>query len=620
MKQHLFFWILLGTLLNAKAQLKYVVYDFDGLNLGQTNLPDGDYKNNDLAYSIAASPLAASDVIGDRVLQLDLTWQSGTGEFGKTMNRFLQLDQSHDRLNFYIYNPTSNSGQVNVYATLTEDDNGDNIYEGNADDKWMSGAAVPMSAGWQLVSLPLSGFQNAGGGNGIFDPGYSGNGGMIFSVGLVFSRPSSSSSSDRYYIDMLCFTEGSLPTGSSILDLPSKNSNDYCRLGALCNNSQPDQTPSEIEGILNTGKKLSFVNWFTFYSATGTTPNDYTGPEVQNLLNGGYRPVITWEMMYDSYSRLDPVQPRLDKIVNGTFDSYLDAYANKIKSYNDTVIMRIFHEFEGNWYCWSLTENNQDPNLYISAFRHVVDRFRNAGATKVKWMWCLNAEPEPYSRYNWVVSAYPGDAYVDIVATDIYNHPNTGIPDWKSFRYTVTESYYYLHKYFPNKPLYICEVGCRERDPSEPSSSQSKADWMCEMNKELQSYFDQVRALIFFSMPKEHDWRVNSSQAATDAFANCFWNEPYYGQTVGLNELALDGTKSAYPNPFRDEIILTAGGHPTSDCSFKMYDMSGKIVLSCESQGSDKKIDSRGLAAGMYIAEINDGSSTHKMKMVKAEN
>src|SRR5690606_11729248 len=122
------------------------------------------------------------------------------------------------------------------------------------------------------------------------------------------------------------------------------------------------------------------------------------------------------------------------------------------KSFNGTVILRIFHEFEGDWYPWSLTENGKDPAVYVSAFRYVVDRFRAAGANNVQWMWCLNAEPKPYAAYNWVVSCYPGDEYVDIVATDIYNHPDLGTPDWKSFRYTMAESYYYLAKYYAHKP------------------------------------------------------------------------------------------------------------------------------------------------------------------------
>src|SRR4051812_14514963 len=69
-----------------------IIYDFDGLNIGQTDLPDGDYYNNDLKYSVAANPLAANEVIGDRVLKLNLNWDTGSGEFGKAANRVIHLD------------------------------------------------------------------------------------------------------------------------------------------------------------------------------------------------------------------------------------------------------------------------------------------------------------------------------------------------------------------------------------------------------------------------------------------------------------------------------------------------------------------------------------------------
>src|SRR6478672_2308671 len=103
-------------------------------------------------------------------------------------------------------------------------------------------------------------------------------------------------------------------------------------------------------------------------------------------------------------------------------------------------------------------------------------------------MWCVNSDYTPYEYYNWFVKAYPGDTYVSIVATDIYNnHFPQALPWWRSFRWQATESYYYLRKYFPSKPFFIYELGCRERMGSEPASSQSKGQWYAQMDKLLQS-------------------------------------------------------------------------------------------------------------------------------------
>src|ERR1044072_4097826 len=90
-----------GVCVAQTSLLKSVIYDFDGLNLGETDLPDGDYRNNDLSYHVAATPLVNSQVLGDRVLELDLNWSAGNGEFGKNLSRFIDLDAATDRLSFY---------------------------------------------------------------------------------------------------------------------------------------------------------------------------------------------------------------------------------------------------------------------------------------------------------------------------------------------------------------------------------------------------------------------------------------------------------------------------------------------------------------------------------------
>jgi hypothetical protein len=617
-----FFKVNAQELRSSAGLLKYVIYDFDGLDLGQTNLPDGDYLNNDMSISVSANPLTPSDVLGDRVLKMNLNWQAGVGEFGKATMRFLQMNASQDKLNFFFYNPSSNSGPAEMKIIIAEDDNDNNIYEDGSDDKWEYSLSIQRSGAWQFISVPLSSFQDGNtGGNGVFDAGYTGNGGMLFSVSFRFTKPVSTASNDEYFIDMICFSDGDLPSGATPLELPAP-ATQGCALGALTNIGNPDGTPAEVHAFLPAGNRIKFVNWFVFYSTTQASPDMITGDEVQNLINDGYTPVITWEMMYNSYPRLDPLQPRLDKILNGSFDSYIDQFAAKIKSYSGEVILRIFHEFEGDWYSWSISENGNNATVVRDAFRYVVDRFRSAGANNVKWMWCLNAEPKPYVRHNWVVDAYPGDSYVDIVATDIYNHPDTGTPDWKSFRFTMAESYYYLAKYYSHKPLYVCEVGCRERYATEPVSSQTKADWLCMMNKDLRSYFPKTEALIFFSMNKEHDWRINSGQAALNAFISCFWNNNHYAQTVALNNYKKDHAFSSYPNPFSERLILTWEGATDTGHNYevRLLDVNGRVLIEKSSRvrPSGLKIENS-LPTGVYILEMKHGMSVSRQKLLRTD-
>ncbi len=91
---------------NIQSQiLKSIVYDFDGFDLGQTSLPEGDYSYGDLSYQIAANPLAQSDMLGDRVLKLNINWVNGYAAFGRGVSRYIEFNPNQDILNFYFLQP-----------------------------------------------------------------------------------------------------------------------------------------------------------------------------------------------------------------------------------------------------------------------------------------------------------------------------------------------------------------------------------------------------------------------------------------------------------------------------------------------------------------------------------
>lgn len=139
--------LLLTSLLTQAQMLKSVVYTFDGLDIGQTNLPEADYKQNDMTYKVAANPLGSSDILGDRVLQMDLAWNKGTGIFGRSISRFIEMNPSTDSFNFYIYNPQSNAGDALVDVAISEDDDQSNNFSISNDDVWIKSLTLPRGAG-----------------------------------------------------------------------------------------------------------------------------------------------------------------------------------------------------------------------------------------------------------------------------------------------------------------------------------------------------------------------------------------------------------------------------------------------------------------------------------------
>lgn len=589
----------------------------DGLDIGETDLPDGDYNNFDLTYQVSANPTVQSDVLGDRVLKLNLNWSGGTGTFGKGITKYVELNAATDRFNFYILNPVANYASAVVDVSIKEDDNQDGVYSSSSDDSWIKTLTVPKSANWQLITIPLNSFTDAnGGGNGVFDAGYTNNRGELFTISLTFHEPAAATGPETYYIDMLCFSEGALPSGSTILALPPAGATDGCMLGSFAYRNPADSVPVEVEALFPPGNKLEYVNIFMPYAYSGTVASVLPGSAVQRLIDNGYRPIITWEMMYASYPSLDPVQPRLNSITNGTFDNYIDAFANQVKTYSDTIILRPFHEFDGNWYAWCIEHNNQDPANLIAAYRYLVDRFNAAGADNVLWMWSPNSSPAPNASYNWFVDAYPGNAYVDIVATSLYNHPITGAAPWRSSRSLLAETYHYMKKYFPSKPFYIAESGCRERYAGELPSSQTKAEWICQFSKDLRSYFSRTKGLVFFHTIKEHDWRINSSLAAKDAVKNCIWTDPFFGSSsASINELKDAAVFTAFPNPFLNETSIKIHRKLKPNAFIRIIDANGREIRTLPAK--NEMVIGADLLPGIYLVMLKDGEMRYSIKIVK---
>ncbi|MBA3899351.1 MAG: T9SS type A sorting domain-containing protein [Bacteroidetes bacterium] len=597
-----------------------IIYDFDGLNIGQTNLPDGDYKLDDLSYQIASNPLNFSKMLGDRVLKINLNWNRGSGTFGKGMSKFIELDVEQDYLNFYIYNPLNNSGDASVEVAITEDDNGDFVYNTANDDIWKKEIIIKKNSNWQLISIPLKEFTDGNtGGNGIFDAGFADSAGMVLQVRLKFTKPASSSVSDSYFIDMLCFSEGRLRHGASILDLPEPFDKEGCRLGAHSRAGFINIGP-EIEGLFpyDAAKKLKYIHSFHAFSNNGQAiPNNLPGNSIKTILEQGYRPIITLEPLFSHLPLLHPSQPRLQNIINGDFDNYLFDFGKKLGEFNDTIILRIMHEFDGNWYPWSISQNGQNPKLFIQAYQKIADVIRSAGADKVLMMWSPNSSPVPSRAYNWSINAYPGDDFVDIVGTSIYNHPLTGSADWKSFRYLGAEIFYYLEKYFPKKPIIIAELGIRERYSGEPLSSQTKGGWIGQMDNDLQSLFSHVKGLVFFHELKEHDWRINSSPATLAAVREYIWNDNYYFNEVstGINYLLEGSTFKVYPNPSKDGFTFVNSSNLQAQT--RLYAITGQNLQSHVLNPGEVWHFGQELIPGLYILEISHGEYLESKKLIK---
>jgi beta-mannanase len=101
------------------------------------------------------------------------------------------------------------------------------------------------------------------------------------------------------------------------------------------------------------------------------------------------------------------------KASEGKYDSVIQQYSAWVKSVNRPVYLRIGYEFDG-------MHNELEPDIYVKAYRHIVDFLRNDGVDNIAYVWHSYAS-KPYKDFK-VSKWYPGDAYVDWVGISVFGH------------------------------------------------------------------------------------------------------------------------------------------------------------------------------------------------------
>lgn len=83
-----------------------------------------------------------------------------------------------------------------------------------------------------------------------------------------------------------------------------------------------------------------------------------------------------------------------------------------------TVVFRLFHEMNGNWFWWGTRTDNHSPQLYIEFYQMTVDYIKER-TNHVIFSWSPDKVVDQ--------SYYPGNDYVDIVGLDYYTPSNEGL-------------------------------------------------------------------------------------------------------------------------------------------------------------------------------------------------
>jgi hypothetical protein len=280
--------------------------------------------------------------------------------------------------------------------------------------------------------------------------------------------------------------------------------------------------PASLDGVLGLEKKLGVqLPLIQIYSAWGDKPDQqFPLITVSAIWDLGSVPVVTWEpWLTDFDSRRHPELPLRESrdshgmgaVARGEYDFYVDAWARDAARFAHPLFVRFGHEMNDPYrYPWGPQNNTKEE--YIAAWRHVVMRFRAAGARNVIWVW------SPHVAYKYWELYYPGTGTVDWVATGVLNFgPIAQWSDWWSFDEIFGTKYPMLASF--GKPVMVAELGSL-------AVGGNRAEWYRSALDRLPSRYPAVKSLLFFETEGDQtvtyqkvDWRVASDSVTLRAVA-----------------------------------------------------------------------------------------------------
>jgi hypothetical protein len=286
---------------------------------------------------------------------------------------------------------------------------------------------------------------------------------------------------------------------------------------------ESESTPERVFDALRqfseaTGKRPALVKTFHNLDAS-LSETGWAGKVLRAISSTGSTNYVALDLNWSGRAN----GSLLEEIARGDADAAIDRTARSLATVAGQVLVEPAWEMNGNWnYAWQGVANGNanGPQLYVNAWRRVVDRFRAAGATNVRWVWNPNtgnplaAPGAGASHWNWYANYFPGDAYVDYVGAHGYNGPSTFKTPYHTFSdlFSGADADHMLQdlkQRYPGKPIILGEIGAEETG--------DKGAWIRDAYDHMLRD-PQVVGAVWFNMAKEADWRVNSSAGAATAY------------------------------------------------------------------------------------------------------
>ena len=236
----------------------------------------------------------------------------------------------------------------------------------------------------------------------------------------------------------------------------------------------------------------------------------------------GAIPLIKWEPNSEPDGYLNDVTPD---------DPYMIQFAKDCGKAGYPIFISFAHEMNGDWHNWN------NPSLFIEKWRIVHDVMEQYAPNAIM-VWCASIWSANYEDNGRIDDYYPGDDYVDWVGIDMYfpyykdADPDSYIGE---FPRELILNFYDIYTQPPHsKPMMIAEWAAAKRCQSNPRLDPNHTkwpdphtggdgQWECEdyanervnnLYPNLKRQFPMIKAVIWFHIWKERDWRVPNAYSA----------------------------------------------------------------------------------------------------------
>jgi hypothetical protein len=301
-----------------------------------------------------------------------------------------------------------------------------------------------------------------------------------------------------------------------------------------------------------------------------------------------------------------------------TLYNQIVGWANNVKAFGAPMYFIFNHEPEA-----AASNSMGTAQEFIAAWRNVITIFRDQGVTNAKYVWTMTDYAFWRTDGGRADLWYPGDAYVDAIASDSYNWYNCR-PGINTAWHTLEWIASYMRTFglaHPDEQLMLMEWA--SHDPT--ATPGRKATWINEAEALFkQPGWEQFTTVLYYhnTLKASCTFWADSSASSLAAFATMA-NDPFYGRTEAGGGSPDTSPPTAPGRPAGQSNApgaITLSWPASSDdvattLSYSIYRDGGTVPVGTVSSASTTTVSftDSGLVGGSihsYVVTASDGQNT----------